>query len=67
MTNINIRFYTQSHLSLDKNDFVTRRHRGHLWQVPSSDLNKETGMVPVVYTFKNLVQTPIAYVWGRKT
>lgn len=41
-----------------KNDFVTRRYRGHLWRLLSSGLSKEVGIVPVLYTFAKLVQTP---------
>lgn len=42
----------------DKNNFITRRYRGHLWRMLSFGLNKKAGIVPVLYTFTNLTQTP---------
>lgn len=55
MVNLKNRCTQSESRNYDKNDFVTRRYREHLWRVLSSGLNKKAGIVPV-YTFTNLVQ-----------
>jgi len=57
MANIKNRCMQFESRDYDKNDFVTRRYRGHIWRVLSSGLNKKSGIVPVLYTFTNLMQT----------